>query len=167
MTVNTKAMRTVLLLGAASCFVTALAAVGHGVQAEKRQHAPVATATPAPTPGIQRASWEGKSLIMMTQQERRDRYLAQQEAEREPLEARARWACSGFIQKAAYVPDSLRWVRRSTWPSAPDRGEWFVQATYKATNRLGVETEHTSICQMRYVTALDEWRLQRVSTRRQ
>lgn len=154
---TTKAKRTGLLVAGVLFIFSGLAAVGHGANAEKAAHAPRVEATDV----------RPVSLILMTQEERRAAFLAKQEAERPPLQDRARWACSGFIERALYVPDSAQWVRRSTWPSAPDRGEWFVQATYKAKNRAGVEAERVSICQMRYIAALDEWRLRRVSTARQ
>lgn len=151
---TTKAKHTGLLVAGVLFIFSGLAAVGHGANAQKAAAAPQGAPQARPV-----------SLISMTQEERRAAFLAKQEAERPPLQDRARWACSGFIERALYVPDSAKWVRRSAWPSAPDRGEWFVQATYKATNRLGVEAERVSICQMRYIAALDEWRLQRVSTR--
>lgn len=133
---------------------TGLVAIGYGAQNDHgRAVIPAAVATE-------------KSVFVMTAEERRAAHLARDEAARAPLHDRARWACSSFIASALHVPTSARWVRRSTWPAAIDGGEWFVQASYTARNRLNVETQHTSICQMRYAADRDEWDLVRVSTAR-
>lgn len=90
-----------------------------------------------------------KSMLEMTQEERRAAHLARQEAAH-PMDDRARWACSDMIEQRLHVPDSVKWTRRSTWPSVQIDGVWHVSARYTARNRMGQTLPSSAVCKMRY-----------------
>lgn len=78
----------------------------------------------------------------------------------EPLPDRARWACSREIQARATVPDSVKWTRRSQWPSVLQDGRYHVTATFSASNRMGARLADAQVfCVLSYVAASDDWRL--------
>lgn len=86
-----------------------------------------------------------KSILSMTQAERKAAYLARQTVA--SVENRARWACSEIVLASAIVPDSVEWTRRSTWPVIETHpGVYEVQANFTAANRMGVTTRETRSC---------------------
>lgn len=60
---------------------------------------------------------------------------------------RARWACSHALEARAYVPGSIKWIRRSQWPTLEvSPGVWSVVANYTADNRMGGNARQSSTC---------------------
>ncbi len=80
-------------------------------------------------------------------------------AAQEPIESRARWACSGHIVRHLTVPGSVQWTRRSQWPVVEVRGVWIVRARLTSSNRMGVTVPAVMECAMRYSPAANAWPL--------
>lgn len=76
---------------------------------------------------------------------------------KEPIESRARWACSAYITPRLAVPGSVEWTRRSQWPAVEVKGVWVVRARLTSKNRMGVTLPATLDCAMKYDARSDAW----------